>query len=91
MRYDWRDVRNAVVPNSISATIGVGRSVRQARERGEDPVRALIKTCEGYLLFRGKVKSFEREEEAGFMWGNISQAMKVFEKKYSRFGSRTST
>jgi|APFre7841882654_1041346.scaffolds.fasta_scaffold00001_269 uncharacterized protein len=67
-----RDVRDAVVPNSISATIGVGRSVRQARERGEDPVQALIKTCDGYLLFRGNVKSFERKEEAGFMWGNIS-------------------
>jgi hypothetical protein len=67
-----RDIRNAVVPNSISATIEVGRSIRQARERGESPVRALIKTCDGYLLFHGNVKSFEREEEAGFMWGNIS-------------------
>jgi hypothetical protein len=67
-----RDIRNAVVPNSISATIGMGGSIRKARECGEDPVQAFIKASEGYLLFRGNVKSFERKEKGGFMWGNIS-------------------
>jgi DUF917 family protein len=66
-----RDIRSAVVPNSISATIKMGRSIREARERGEDPVRAFIKAADGYLLFRGRVKFFERKEEGGFMWGNI--------------------
>jgi DUF917 family protein len=67
-----KDIKNAVVPNSISATIGMGRSIREARERGEDPVQAFIDASEGYLLFRGKVGAFERKEDGGFMWGNIS-------------------
>jgi DUF917 family protein len=66
-----RDVRNAVVPNSISATIRIGRSIRQARERGGDPVKALIETSDAYLLFQGKVKSYQRREEGGHMWGTI--------------------
>jgi DUF917 family protein len=66
-----RDVRNAVVPNSISATIRIGRSIRETRERKGDPVQACIKASEGYLLFHGRVKSFKRKGEGGFMWGNI--------------------
>jgi hypothetical protein len=67
-----REIRNAVVPNSISATIRMGRSIREAGDRGEDPVQAFIKASDGYLLFCGKVKSYGRKEEGGFMWGNIS-------------------
>jgi len=67
-----KDIRNAVVPDSISETIVIGRSIREARERREDPVQAFIDASEGFLLFRGKVDSFERKEDGGFMWGNIS-------------------
>jgi hypothetical protein len=66
-----RDIRNAVVPNSISTTIKIGRSIREARERGDNPVRAFIKTFDAYILFRGKVMSYERREEGGHMWGSI--------------------
>lgn len=67
-----KDIKNAVVPNSISATIGIGRSIREARERQEDPVQAFIQASDGYLLFRGKVDSFERKGDGGFMWGTVS-------------------
>jgi DUF917 family protein len=69
-----RDIRNAVVQNSISATIKIGRSIRQARECGADPVKALIETSDAYLLFLGKVRSYERREEGGHMWGIIDIA-----------------
>jgi hypothetical protein len=67
-----RDFRNAVVPNSISATIRMGRSIREARERGDDSVKAFIKTSDASLLFQGKVITYERREEGGHTWGTIS-------------------
>jgi len=69
-----KDIKKAVVPNSISETIKIGRSIRQAKKRGHDPVKAFIKTSQAYLLFEGKVKSYERREEGGHMWGTICLA-----------------
>ena len=66
-----KDIREAVVPLSISNTIEVGRSVRLAKAEGRDPIEALINALKGYKLFEGKVKSFEREEKGAFMWGTI--------------------
>jgi len=66
-----RDIREAIVPNSISDAIKVGKSVREAGGSGRDPVEALLKALNGFKLFHGKVKSFERREEGAFIWGNI--------------------
>lgn len=66
-----RDIKEAVVPNSISQTMKIGKEIREAKERGKDPVTALIESSNGFKLFHGKVKSYDREEEGGFMWGNI--------------------
>ena len=69
-----REIRDAVVPGSISEAIKIGKSVREAREGGENPVEALIKASNGFKLFHGKVKFFDRKEEEAFMWGNIKIA-----------------
>jgi len=80
-----RDLRNAVVLNSISTTIRIGKSIRQAREHGDDPVKAFIKASDAYLLFQGKVRTYERREEGGHMWGNITLAgTKDFKKDMLR-------
>jgi len=68
---EGRDIRNSIVPNSVSEVIDIGKKVREARESGDSPVEVLIEALNGFKLFYGKVKSFERKEEGGFMWGNI--------------------
>jgi len=35
-------------------------------------VKAFIKTSDPNLLFQGKVRTYERREEGGHMWGTIS-------------------
>lgn len=66
-----KDLREAVVPRSISEAIGIGKHIREAAEKGESPTEALIKASNGYELFHGKVKRFERKEEGAFVRGNI--------------------
>lgn len=60
---------NAIVKNTISKSIRLGQAIREANEKGRDPVDAAVKTLNGYLLFKGKVTGFRREEKGGFMWG----------------------
>lgn len=65
------DVQRAIVCNSITRAISIGRSVREAQERGKNPVEALINAIGGVRVFEGKVSDFKREEKGAFVWGNI--------------------
>jgi DUF917 family protein len=64
-----RDLPSSIVKNTITGSIKLGSEIRLANDGGKDPVEAAVKAVDGYLLFRGKVTHFEREERGGFMWG----------------------
>ncbi len=66
-----RDLKNAVVNDAISHALELGRALRTARERGDDPIEALLKAGNGYLLFRGVAKRAEWREEGGFTVGEF--------------------
>jgi len=65
-------MREAVVPNTVTKAIGIGKAVREATAKGRDSVEALLKEANGLELFKGKVVSFRREERAAFVWGDFA-------------------
>lgn len=66
-----KDIRTAIVPNSITNAIRVGRAIRQAFEKEQSPVDALIRATGGFKFFEGEVTSFTRKDEGAFIWGEI--------------------
>ncbi|MGD0805337.1 MAG: DUF917 domain-containing protein [Candidatus Bathyarchaeia archaeon] len=64
-----KDLSKSIVKNSVSGSIKLGQSIRESNDKGKDPVEAAVKALGGNLLFRGKIKQFQREERGGFMWG----------------------
>lgn len=64
-----KELPDSIVKNTISGSIKLGNAIRTANGKGRDPIEAAVKAVDGYLLFRGKVSHFEREERGGFMWG----------------------
>jgi len=62
-------LKTAVIPGSISYAQRIGRALREAREKGEDPAVRIAEAGNGYVLFRGKVKHFTWEDSAGFTLG----------------------
>lgn len=63
-----RDVRTMYIPGTMSECLTLGRSIREAREAGSDPVRAAVAAVDGYILFQGTVT--EREwSNTGYMEG----------------------
>ena len=64
-------MRKAIVPNSISRAILIGRRIREAHEKGENAVDALVSAVNGFKVFAGRVSAFKREEKGSFMWGYI--------------------
>jgi DUF917 family protein len=69
------EVKRSGIPRTISLGILVGRAIREARERREDPFAALTATLRGTLyghgrvLFSGKIVDVERRVEGGFTTG----------------------
>jgi len=60
--------KEAVVPNTISGALELGRAVLRAREEGGDPVAAAIGVLGGVRLFGGTVTSLREEEKMGFYY-----------------------
>jgi len=69
LQIEGKQVKKSAVPGSLTLTINVGRSIREARENGDDPVEAIIDATKGYRLFDGKIVSYLREDRDGFWWG----------------------
>jgi len=56
------------IPGALTDAIRVGRTVREAREQGSDPIAALIEAIDGYLLFQGIVTTSDQRGDRGFSW-----------------------
>jgi len=54
-----REVKMGTIPGALTQAISFGRTVREAVERGRDPITALIGVSGGMLLFQGTVRKAE--------------------------------
>lgn len=61
-------VRKGVIPGNLSEALLYGKTVREAREAGEDPIDALVAVAGGYKLFEGVVTRSDERGDRGFNW-----------------------
>jgi hypothetical protein len=66
-----KQLKKVVIGANVSTSILFGRTVREARERGQDPVAALLKVSNGYKLFQGVVTKADTKGERGFTWWDV--------------------
>ncbi len=64
-----REVRQWAIHFTVSKAIGIGRRVREAQRRHDDPIAAVLDEGRGKLLFRGKVVDVARRTTEGFLRG----------------------
>jgi len=64
------EARQLIVPGTASRSLKVGRSIREAREQGRDPIAAALEASGSRLLFRGAVVDRDWEDRDGYMFGN---------------------
>ena len=60
-----------VIPGNLSEAMLFGRTVREAREAGKDPVAELVGVANGYKLFQGKVTNSDDRGDRGFNWVDV--------------------
>lgn len=69
-----REVKTGTIPGALTQAILFGRTVREAVERGRDPIAALISVSEGMLLFRGIVRKAEMSGLRGHTYCDVEIA-----------------
>src|SRR5436190_18602122 len=67
-----REVKDWGIHFTTSKAIGIGRRVREANRRHEDPVAAVLDEAKGKILFRGKVVDVARRATEGFLRGRCA-------------------
>ena len=63
------EMKEIVVRNTLTKSLDLGRTIRQASEHGEDPVVASLEFTGGWLLFEGEVVGKQWEDREGYMFG----------------------
>ena len=61
-----------VISDTISKSLAVGKSVREANTKGVDPVAAARKALQGWMVFKGVVDKYEWKNEQGFLFGDVT-------------------
>jgi DUF917 family protein len=64
------EVKQHGILHTVTQAIALGRAVRDARRRHDDPVAAAARAGHGRLLFRGKVTDVQRHTTEGFLRGD---------------------
>jgi DUF917 family protein len=75
-----KNLKRGVISGVVSEAILFGRTVREARAQGKDPIEALVRVTNGYKLFQGIVTKSEDKGERGFSWSDVEiRGTKEFE------------
>jgi hypothetical protein len=62
-------LRKVIIPGTVSRAYELGKTIRQARERGQDPVIAAAEFMNGRILFKGTVTKREWQSTGGYQIG----------------------
>lgn len=66
-----REVKIGTIPGALTQAILYGRTVREARERGLNPIDALVKVAGGFKLFHGLVTKADSKGERGHTYWDV--------------------
>lgn len=69
---EWKILKNALIKNTITYCLGIGRTARTAREEGKNFAYDVAENFNGYVVFEGEITEADWEDRDGFTFGNIN-------------------
>jgi DUF917 family protein len=66
------EMKEVIIPGTLTRALDLGTAIRKAREAGDDPVRAAAGKLEGWILFEGTVVARDWESREGYMYGTTT-------------------
>jgi DUF917 family protein len=64
------DAKRIAIPGTLTRSLTIGRTIREAQEEGRDPVQEVVtRLGDIWILFRGRIVRRHWENKDGYMWG----------------------
>jgi DUF917 family protein len=63
------EVERCTFTKSITKAMSLGKTVRESREKGKDPLEAILNLCKGIKIGSGKITDIDRSISGGFLYG----------------------
>lgn len=67
-----KDIKESIVPYTLSECLEVGGAIREAREKGENTCLVAARAAKGYFIGKGKIASKETWDKDGYYWGRYT-------------------
>jgi len=67
-----KEVKEVIIPGTLTECYNIGKLIRETREAGKDPVHKLANALSGWILIKGIVFKKEWEDRVGYYWGTHS-------------------
>jgi len=64
-----REMKEIIIPDTITESYALGRAIRKSREAGKDPVQGILAQTKGWLLFRGELQEKSWAAGSGYYEG----------------------
>lgn len=71
-----KDARKVLAAGTLTKALQVGQAIREAREKGPDPVAEAVKAADGWLLFEGEITATEIADEQSYAFGVGTHTLK---------------
>ena len=68
---DGKMAKRATLPDMLSFTMKIGRTLRHARQQKMDILKELLKVTHGIRLFKGKIVDLDRRTDKGHVRGEV--------------------
>jgi DUF917 family protein len=65
------EMKKIVVRGTLTRCLQIGKSLRESRTKGIDPIDATLDTAQAWRLFDGQVSSLETEDTGGYYYGTV--------------------
>lgn len=62
-------MKEILIPGTLTRCYEIGKAIREAREKGNDPIQAVVDVTEGWVLFAGRCMGKDAESRVGYYWG----------------------
>lgn len=64
-----KEMKECLIPGTLTECYETGKMIREAREKGEDPIATIVQKMNGWLLGKGIVTNKDTEDKLGYYWG----------------------
>ncbi len=67
----WKELKNALIKNTITYCLEIGRTARLANTEGRNFAYDIAEKFNGYVVFEGEITELDYEDRDGFTFGNL--------------------